>query len=265
MITGHSSDQAAAQIAVLKLQRDIADMREARHHHNIAPPHKGSAYHKACVRFAHKSNKLEKDFTHQMVGAAAEITKLCKRGWEKNPSILDLWHQLALAVTHFSEHPNKKVATLILSKNGALQAFSANRVPEGVLKRAHHYTESHRKDFIVCSERMALMRLLAIKPQTRRPVKGLKGERYRHTAISVQNMTDEVIAAARGNNILKGSFILATTSPCETCAHAIAPFHPKAVFAGQKGHDHFGAARKLSITKAADYLKSQGTQVIPLP
>lgn len=209
-----------------------------------------------ALKNANRASTAEKKFLGAFYAAAAEITRVSDKGWDKNEDILNLWRDLAHIATKFSQHPNKKVATLIISGNGKLLSFGANRVPEGVPTQGDYYVKGERKNYIVCSERIALAQLLGISVEP-------ESKSYLNTQQRIQKLTDEIISSGQDNNILKNSFIMTTAPSCETCANAIAPFRPKGVITVNEVGADF--TRAESMASATEIFAKHGVSVVYLP
>jgi hypothetical protein len=249
-----------ARSALTSLSRDVAYEYDSAIH-QIPPIHRGDVYRSTAVRYALKVNRIESAYTTRVYATASKISAASGPGWEKQPEVLKLWHDLAVAVTYFSEHPTKKVATLIISGNGKLLTFGANRVPEGLPKSGNYLIEKIRQHYIVCSERIALARYLGF---TVTPPRGLsKRDRRQNMRPLIKTLTDRIIAEGCHNESLKDSFLLTTTSLCELCAHAVAPYAPKGILTVEGNGKNF--TRAAGIRRAADYLSRSNIPIITLP
>lgn len=243
--------------------------------HELALPHSGRLYKKAAAKRAACLSALKKAASQEIFKASTAVTTACHSGWERDKQILSLWYQVANTVLYLSEHPSKKVATLIIDTEGKLQAFDANHVPDGIPKYGRHYIEGKRNQYIVCSERTALARLLNMQTDSRDIPYSNSTEKERgrrrdpilqpvDIKASILQQTKDLTDFGQNSEILRNSFILTTTSPCEICANVIAPFRPMGIIA-MKGTDaEFRQGRQDSIIRAAELLE-RVTQMIYVP
>ena len=227
------------------------------HHHGRHFAHQAARYVR-CV------NKMQQEFRPFVFTAANRIAEVSRESWENNEKIVGLWHQLAQAVTGFSHHPDarKRVSSLIISKNGDLIGFGANRLPTGIKPQGHYFEKGKRKEYILCSERIALMELLGVGPhKTTRKIP--KRDRDKHARWQVKRITLDIIAkAAEEGAALRDSFMLVTTSPCHECAPAIAPHRPDGIITSTKAGKHFSRAEGMVLGRS--HLEGHGVRFIEL-
>ena len=255
---GHSQ----ALHAISELSRDIHRCLSNLHSSRWPDRHAGRKFKARAARYAADTNLIEARHSASIRAAAAEITQCCRDGWEKDPDVLNLWHQLVLTLTNLSEHPDpsKRVATLIIDKKGNLRAFAANKTPDGLDRHGGHYVKGIRKDFIVCSERIALARLLGVK--LAKPPKWHRGRAAR--TWQVAKLTIDIMSAAVAHSdLLQDSYVLTTTSPCEICAHTLTPFHPRGILTNHSNGNHF--TRWDSILRGTEHLIANGINISYLP
>ena len=227
--------------------------------YEIDLPHSGPLYERQ-VEFRAKSVSLQKQAAAQDIfRAAAGITTLCQHDWQSNPDILALWYKLATIIQDFSEHPSKKVATLVV-KNGALIAFDANHVPDGIPKYGKHYEKSNR--LIICSERCALERLEAMQVEI---IKGRRRDDKHSKAIAaaMKELDSRLIERAKISTKLQGCDIITTTAPCLQCADVIAAYKepPERIIAINGAPDNFNQSRKDSIKQGEQILSTRGVPI----
>lgn len=255
----HSPDYKSVELALGRLDGELK--RIVAHH--FAPlekfeRHEGKKYKRAVVGFVCQINRLEYAYGQRLAGAAREITRCAGEGWTEKPEIVRLWRQFAEVVTNFSEHPTKKVSTLIIGKDNMLESYAANRVPEEVETRGGHYVKGVRKNYIVCSERMALANFIGLKlppiPENDHSESYVRG--------AIINFSDAIAAAGRHSTELHKSVVLTTTTPCDTCIDSLVAFRPKIIMANAQSGS--GYTRDVSFGRAEKALASQGIILLNL-
>jgi tRNA(Arg) A34 adenosine deaminase TadA len=236
-MTTVNADFVAASIETLgkKLFAEVDTFAQ-----KIPEKHEGKAYRKAVLAFTRQINKLEKTHQKEITDVANQISALQAEGWEDNQDIVRLWHDFALALTAFSEHPSKKVATVIISENNELQAYGTNRIPANIVKRAEHFIRGIRSSFIICSERMAIANFLgiSIKPWWKHLRNASRALLDQIEKQEIQNFSDRIIEIGKHSADLHNSTMITTTTPCNQCACAIAAHKPKLLITnGNSGHN----------------------------
>jgi deoxycytidylate deaminase len=246
------------------LYQDVRSLHNAVSHDMPDSPPTKRKYRNAVIRRANNLNRLQEAFMPKVYAAAAEVTQLCKPGWEKKPEILTLWHQLALTVTQFSEHPHyKQVATLILSPQGVLVAAATNRVPKGIPKFADYYEKGVRKDYVICSEPLAIAEALNVEINLSELIsvtgKKLKGATKR----AVAKFKEDILEVASSSDLLKGHHFLVTVSPCAgVCEPIITAARPQSLITVEHSGHHFTSGP--GMLNARERMK-QHMEIIFLP
>lgn len=238
----------ALEILAAKVQAECASVRPKRFD---TKPQNGAKFEGKALKYALAVNQIEEGNTQAIKAAAQEITALCHKDWAQDKNILCLWHQLAQIVTEFSENPDKtkRVATLLINQNGELHTFAANRTPEGLDKHGSHFAKGLRKDFIVCSERIAMARLLNIRLRSFGRFSEWKHESM-YKALQIGQLTSDLIRdAIIKRPALKNIYALTTVSPCDVCATAFVVHKPKGVITCEAIPKHFTRANAIKAGK----------------
>lgn len=250
--------QAAIEALSQKLSQEVENFAK-----NIPEIHEGKKYHHESLVFARRVNKLEKGYQKEVEKIAGQISALQSYNWLENQRIVDLWHSLAIAITNFSEHPTKKVATLIISERNELQSYGINRIPPNIIKRAEHYVRGLRSSYIVCSERMALANIFNMEIK-------VWWKTWWHTKKTLGNIeraeikrfSDRIIEAGQQSDKLRNSTMLITTTPCDECAPAIVAHFPHAIIVDPNGGHNF--TRKSSFAAAENLIRERGIRIVKL-
>ncbi|MFA4994637.1 MAG: hypothetical protein WC521_04970 [Bdellovibrionales bacterium] len=253
----NSSDVPTAQRRVEFILKDIYD------YHFLLSLQKSKFRAIEFKKQAKDANTVEALYSKRIFKAAKEITVLSGKGWEKNKNILRLWRQVAEAVLLFSEHPDKKVAALIISDKGELLAFSANRMLKGVPKNNKYFTLHDRRKRIPCAEKLATANMLEVSTKHRQ-VSGLSdADRLSYVEDEVLELNEKVIAKGQKDKRFKNCFILTTAPSCMSCAEMIVELNFKGVIAPAKADKHFRCEDEMVI--ARKFMKKRGIQIHYLP
>lgn len=177
--------------------------------------------------------KLRQELNDQVYELANKISKcqsiLHKWQLQPNPAALDLWLQLANALTPLTPHPKKKgVTALLLNPEGFLFSWAVNSVPEDLFNQpaACDYKKPYRSYIIVCAERSALRYALEkFFPHKTKRKESCKKTRKRKSV--VREFDERLRKLLRHNREqLSGYSIVVTAQPCLRCAEILSPLTP---------------------------------------
>lgn len=225
--------------------------------------HDDVRYLEAALQNAVNANHLEDVLSDQVRTVAKNITAICGKGWERDKTILRMWHQVALMVTKFSEHLDKPVAALIINEDNELMSFSANRMLKGTPKILDHFVVGGRRTFIPCAEKFAIAKSLSIDTE-HHEIPGLSDEdKLTHVKDEVKKLSDDILDAAHEGASFENCFILTTVPSCMSCAEAIGALKFKGVITEEGAGGHFECADEMRA--AEKHLRDHNVQIIYLP
>jgi hypothetical protein len=255
-------DYEPARQAVAILWQNVTRVCAARHHHDIPYPHTGPAFEEAAIRYAERSYQIGLDCDPHFREAARKVTDICAPGWERDPVILGLWHRVALVGTHFSDHPTKRVFSLIINEFGEMEAYAPNRMPEGVaLEDVDHSAGiGARHAFRLCSEREACVRRFGMKLELPDLKEAPPSQRRQQTRQAIKNLSDNIFTAGLDSNV-RDRVLVSTIPTCKSCAAVLPPIFG-AIIAPPGAGDHFTRAH---ANDEAETLLRAHTELIDLP
>lgn len=238
-VVEHVYDSILEEIKILS---DELTRRVGALYQHVPQKHHGRRYKTAIIPYVRRINQLEELYDPHIKKIASRISEISGEGWQENKDIVNLWHQVAHVIEKFSEHPTKKVAALIISKEGVLQSYSANRVPPGINQRAKHYVEGIRKSFIMCAERLALAKFYKLSPREYGDI-----SHQRRVAL----LSDAITEVGKHSQELRDSYMLATVVPCCECKTAIIASRPTGVIVNTNNGKHFKRSNDFGDTVSA--------------
>ena len=227
--------------------------------------HNNRAFKKGAILYAEQIAALDQAYRPAVLSLGQDVTRFAtKNGLKRDePGLLEVWFQLAQTVTYLSEHPSKKVATIITSPDHMLEAATVNRIPPGIEKSGLYFFQGKRKDYFVCSEGLAIAERIGHHPK-KLDLKYVK--RSQRPEFARNNVADFLMAtriAGEGSTVLHGRYVFVTVPPCaKQCMPMLARYRPERIYTDSRAGKNF--VRSVDFEQARKSLAFSGVPLIDL-
>lgn len=212
-------------------------------------------YGAAIVAYIQNIEKLRDRYAPQFQDIAADISALAGKGWQEDKKICQIWLEFAHTVELLRHNPKKGPASVYVSDDNRLIAYSAANFWLKQMRPTHKFKVKWvkletRRHANICAERACVAHVighdsLGTRSILHRKRKKQEKRKHRNRMIKIRNLnasmaiyTRRMTALAATSTAFANSTLITTADPCGYCAPIVIAAGVTSMITNKDHHDH---------------------------